>query len=37
VLAEIAPEMTGHDGDAWFTFGLDVLIAGLEAVSAATA
>jgi AcrR family transcriptional regulator len=34
VLASIADEMTGPDGDERFEFGLDVLIAGLEAVSA---
>jgi AcrR family transcriptional regulator len=31
-LAAIAPEMTGYDGDARFEFGLDMLIAGLEAI-----
>jgi AcrR family transcriptional regulator len=31
VLASIAPEMTGHDADERFAFGIDVLIAGLEA------
>jgi AcrR family transcriptional regulator len=30
VLASIAEEMTGHDGDERFQFGLDLLIAGLE-------
>jgi AcrR family transcriptional regulator len=35
VLASIAPDMTGHDGDERFEFGLDILIAGLEAASAA--
>jgi len=37
VLASIADEMTRPDGDERFEFGLDVLIAGLEAVSAGTA
>jgi AcrR family transcriptional regulator len=37
VLASIAPDMTGHDGDDRFEFGLGVMIAGLEAVSAASA
>ena len=32
VLASIGEEMSAHDGDARFRFGLDVLIAGLEAV-----
>jgi AcrR family transcriptional regulator len=36
VLASIAPDMTGHDGAERFSFGLDVLIAGLEAVNART-
>jgi AcrR family transcriptional regulator len=31
ILAAIAPEMTGHDGGERFRFGLDVIIAGLEA------
>jgi AcrR family transcriptional regulator len=35
VLAAIAPDLTGPDGDERFRFGLDVLIAGLEALSAA--
>ena len=35
VLAAIAPEMTGPDGDERFEFGLSALIAGLEAASAA--
>jgi AcrR family transcriptional regulator len=35
VLASVAPEMTGPDGDERFAFGIDVLLAGLEAVSAA--
>jgi AcrR family transcriptional regulator len=35
VLAAIAPEMTGPDGDERFEFGLNALIAGLEAASAA--
>jgi AcrR family transcriptional regulator len=34
VLASIAPDMTGHDDAERFSFGLDVLIAGLEAVNA---
>ena len=34
VLASIAPDMTGHDDVERFSFGLDVLIAGLEAVDA---
>jgi AcrR family transcriptional regulator len=34
VLASIAPDMTGHDDTERFSFGLDVLIAGLEAVNA---
>lgn len=34
VLASIAPDMIGHDGVERFDFGLDVLIAGLEAVNA---
>jgi AcrR family transcriptional regulator len=33
VLASIAPDMTGHDDVERFNFGLDVLIAGLEAVN----
>jgi hypothetical protein len=36
VLASVADDMTGPDGDERFEFGLDVLIAGLEAVSAGT-
>ena len=35
VLTAIAPAMTGADGDERFEFGLNVLIAGLEAASAA--
>jgi len=35
VLTSVAPDMTGADGDERFEFGLDVLIAGLEAASAA--
>ncbi len=35
VLASIAPEMTGPDGDQRFEFGLGAMIAGLEALSAA--
>jgi len=35
VLTAIAPDMTGADGDERFEFGLNVLIAGLEAASAA--
>jgi len=35
VLAAIAPDMTGVGGDERFEFGLDVIIAGLEAASAA--
>jgi AcrR family transcriptional regulator len=34
VLASIADDMTGFDGDARLRFGLDALIAGLEALSA---
>lgn len=34
VLSSIAPDMTGHDGDERFEFGIKALIAGLEAVSA---
>jgi AcrR family transcriptional regulator len=34
-LAAIAPDMTGADGDDRFEFGLNVIIAGLEAASAA--
>jgi len=30
VLASIAPQMTGHDADARFEFGVNLLIAGLE-------
>ncbi len=37
VLASIATDMTGPDGEERFEFGLDVLIAGLESVSAGTA
>jgi len=36
VLASVAAEMTGPDGDERFEFGLDVLIAGLESVSVGT-
>jgi AcrR family transcriptional regulator len=35
VLATIAPDMTGHDSEERFQFGLDAMIAGLEALSAA--
>ena len=35
VLASIAPEMTGPGDDERFQFGLDTIIAGLEALSAA--
>jgi Tetracyclin repressor-like, C-terminal domain len=35
VLTAIAPDMTGPDADDRFEFGLNVLIAGLEAASAA--
>lgn len=35
MLTAIAPDMTGADGEERFEFGLDVLIAGLEAASAA--
>jgi AcrR family transcriptional regulator len=35
MLTAIAPAMTGPDGDERFEFGLNVLIAGLEAASAA--
>jgi hypothetical protein len=35
VLASVAPDMTEADGDERFAFGVDVLIAGLEAISAA--
>jgi hypothetical protein len=34
VLASIAPDLTGHDDVERLSFGLDVLIAGLEAVDA---
>ena len=34
VLASVVDDITGPDGDERFEFGLDVLIAGLEAVSA---
>jgi AcrR family transcriptional regulator len=34
VLASIGPEMTGFDADERFEFGLNVLVAGLEAVDA---
>ncbi len=36
VLASISPDITGPDGEERFEFGLDVLIAGLEALSAST-
>jgi AcrR family transcriptional regulator len=36
VLASVVDDITGPDGDERFEFGLDVLIAGLEAVSAST-
>jgi AcrR family transcriptional regulator len=35
VLTAIAPDMTGADDDERFEFGLDLIIAGLEAVSLA--
>ena len=35
IIASIAPEMTGPDGDARFEFGIETLIAGLESLSAA--
>ena len=35
VLSSIAPVMFDHGGDARFEFGLNVLIAGMEAASAA--
>jgi AcrR family transcriptional regulator len=35
VLAAIAPDMTSADGEERFEFGLNVMIAGLEALSAA--
>ena len=35
MLPAIAPAMTGPDGDERFEFGLNALIAGLEAASAA--
>jgi len=35
VLTSVAPDMTGADGDERLEFGLNVLIAGLEAASAA--
>lgn len=34
-LASVAPDMTGHDGDERFAFGLEVMIAGLEAYDGA--
>jgi len=34
VLASLAEEMTDHDGDERFAFGIGVLVAGLEATSA---
>jgi AcrR family transcriptional regulator len=37
VLASIATDMTGPDGEERFEFGLDVLIAGLESMSAGIA
>jgi len=36
VLASVVEDITGPDGDERFEFGLDVLIAGLEALSAGT-
>jgi AcrR family transcriptional regulator len=36
VLASVVDDITGPDGDERFEFGLDVLIAGLEAVSTGT-
>src|SRR5262249_46231941 len=35
-LASVVEDITGPDGDERFEFGLDILIAGLEAVSAGT-
>jgi AcrR family transcriptional regulator len=35
VLAAIAPSMFGHDADERFDFGIDLLISGMEAASAA--
>jgi hypothetical protein len=32
VLAQVAPTMAGHGEDERFEFGLDVLLAGLEAI-----
>ena len=37
VLTSVAPDMTGADADDRFEFGLNVLIAGFEAASAAEA
>ena len=37
VLASVAGDITGPDGDERFDFGLDVLIAGLEVVDAGKA
>jgi AcrR family transcriptional regulator len=34
-LASIAPEMTGYDGEERFRFGVEAMIAGFEALSAA--
>ena len=34
-LASVAPDMTGHDGDERFAFGLEVMISGLEAYDGA--
>lgn len=34
VIASLADELTGADGEERFSFGLDVLLSGLEAVSA---
>ena len=34
VLASVVDDITGPDGEERFEFGLDVLIAGLEALSA---
>ena len=32
-MASISAEMTGHDAAARFSFGLDILLSGLEAAS----
>jgi len=37
VLASVVEDITGPDGEERFEFGLDVLIAGLEALSAGAA